>query len=599
MKETPKAKLSGLYKVLHYAWQHWQPYRTDGLCITGLIFLDKLFWLYFGYNLKGVIDTITVDGGMVMTRFLTAMLIVFPLVVGANLIGDRRMVSVRVRMANDIRMQMFMHLQRLSSDFYVCSKPGDLLARFAGDLESIERVISERFLNSVIFALALLIYVAALFYLSWYLALFTLLVLLVAVPCIKRFTPRVLAAFYHIRQAESEVLSFVQENVRAQPIVKGFGLQDRVTGMFRKHLERFAGKYVEAFFTNSLVDKAIVLVVMYVVLLVAAFGAWLVHWQATSAGSVVAFLGLLAVLSKDLLIFGHHLEHLFRASGGVRRIEELLQQQPQVVDAPRAIALPRFSREIRFEDVSFSYTGEAPHLNHIDAVIPAGQYVAIVGPSGAGKSTLLRLLLRFYDASAGKVTLDGHDVRTLSQASLRAQMGIVFQDAFLFHASIRHNISLFDPDVTDQQIEAASKAAEIHDFIMSLPEGYHTQVGDAGSRLSGGQRQRIAIARALVRNPVILLLDEVAVSLDAETADAVHRTIKTLAGSRTVVAVTHNLRHAAFADMIIVMNTGRIVETGSHHELMARQALYAQLWNTQQNGRPVFDDLLQKNALPS
>ena len=544
-----------------------------------------------------MIDQLSIAGSTAMRHFLVSLLMIFPIVTVLNIIADRQIATIRVYMANDIRNRMFEHLQRLSQAFFQRSQLGDIMTRFTSDLDYIERVISDRILNTMLTLVAVLVYMIALVYLNWYLAILTLVILLVLFPLFRWSGPRILASWYKVRQAEATIANDVQENVRAQPIIQSFSLQEARSIAFRDRLTGFASKYIEAYFLSSLVDKTIVLIVMYVVLVIAFGGSVLVNMGLTSAGDVIAFLGLLIIFSKELVVLSHQLEYIFRAAGALWRIETLLQEKPQITDSGEANCLPTPTDIIQFRDVSFSYTEESYHLDRLNITIPIGQYTALVGPSGAGKSTLLSLLLRFYDPTQGEITIDGVNIQSVTQHSLRAQMGIVFQDSFLFDATIRENICLFDSSATDQAIQAVAKAAEIHDFIMSLPEGYETQVGEAGGRLSGGQRQRIAIARALFRNPPILLLDEVTASLDTEAAAAINRTLQVLAANRTIIAVTHDLQQATYADTIIVLDAGQCVEVGTHQALLAKRGLYAQLWR-KQLGHNTSADKLQPLSIP-
>jgi ATP-binding cassette subfamily B protein len=263
------------------------------------------------------------------------------------------------------------------------------------------------------------------------------------------------------------------------------------------------------------------------------------------------------------------------------RVQEVLDERPEVADAPSVAPLPPLRDELRFEGVTFSYPGQPPSLDGVDLSVRAGEAVAIVGPSGSGKSTLLGLLLRFYDPSAGRVLVDGRDLRDVSQASLRGQIGTVFQESFLFDTTIRENVRVGNPAATDREVEAAAAAAEIDAFVRALPDGYETRVGERGGRLSGGQRQRVAIARALVRDPPLLVLDEATSALDPATEAALNETLRRIRAGRTVVSVTHRLASVAHMDRVVVMARGRVAEQGTHAELLARDGLYAGLWRRQ------------------
>ena len=265
----------------------------------------------------------------------------------------------------------------------------------------------------------------------------------------------------------------------------------------------------------------------------------------------------------------------------MERVNQLIKAQPAIADRPNARKVPRLSQAIQFEHVTFSYSDGLPTLLNLNMDLPAGASLALVGPSGAGKSTVLNLILRFYDPQQGHVLFDGVDLRDATLDSVRGQIGTVFQDNVLFNISIRENIRLGKLDATDAQVVEAAKAAEIHDFILSLPQGYDTVVGEQGSRLSGGQRQRLAIARAIIRNPAILLLDEATSSLDSLTEAAINATLSRLARGRTTISVTHHLASVVHADRIYVLDRGVLKEQGTHDELLKRGGLYAQLWREQ------------------
>jgi ATP-binding cassette subfamily B protein len=571
---------SGLMDVVAFSWRCWRPYRATGALLLALVFADKLFWIGFAYSLKFTTDRLGANGDpSAVLLVLAGMLAAFPAVVVVNVIGDRLTARVRARMANDVRVSLFEHLQRLSAAFYVRAQHGDLVARFAADLNAIERVVSERFLHAVAAVVAAAITVALLLTLNAPLTGAALALLALIASFARRLAPRLVAATHQRRRAEAQVITRVHEALRGQPVVRAFSLQAAMRRDFQARLAHLTARYVDSFFAQALLDKSFILAIVYVVLLTLAAAILLVARGALPAGAMVAFMVLLVALQKDLLMLTTHVVHMIEGTGGLRRIQELLAVAPEIVEAPAAPALPRFSREIRFEHVSFGYTAGRRHLEAIDLTIPAGAHVAVVGPSGAGKTTLLHLLLRAYDVTTGRITLDGHDLRAVSQASLRAQLSIVFQRAFLFDATLLENIRLFDAGVPRRDVEAAARAAGLHEVVAGLPEGYETVVGEDGGRLSEGERQRVAIARAILRDPAILLLDEVTASLDAETAAAVHRTVERLARARTVISVTHDLAQAARADAIVVLDGGRLAGYGRHEALLAGTPVYGRLWS--------------------
>jgi len=313
-------------------------------------------------------------------------------------------------------------------------------------------------------------------------------------------------------------------------------------------------------------------------------GAFFVARGEMSVGALVAFQGLLANVVGPLRELSQIADMLQQASGSLQRLDEVLDQQPRVKDADTAIPMPAFASEIRFDHVSFAYEDGTPALHDVSFDIAAGESVAIVGPSGCGKSTVLNLLMRNYDPVDGSVSVDGSDLRDVTQRSLRQQLGVVFQDTALFDMSVRDNIRLGRLEASDGEIEAAARLAEVDTVIRELPGGYATQVGERGGRLSGGQRQRIALARALLRRPTLLVLDEPTSALDPETEAAVNTTLERVREDRTTVTVTHRLSSVVAYDQIIVLERGRVVQRGTHPELVNETGVYQRLWQQGQRG---------------
>jgi ATP-binding cassette, subfamily B, bacterial len=314
---------------------------------------------------------------------------------------------------------------------------------------------------------------------------------------------------------------------------------------------------------------------------VIAAGVLLVFQKELTLGALVALHTIYMHISFSVNALTKVVPVILRSMGGLQRIEELLAEPRDETEQADVVLKEPFSSAIKFQNVSFAYTGDQLTLNSINLTIPRGFYVAFVGPSGCGKSTILNLLLRFYEPNSGTVYFDGEDARKIETESLRTRMAVVFQESILLNASIRENIALGRPDATEEEIRAAAQAAEMHDSIVRMPEGYETRVGERGALLSGGQRQRIAIARALLRNPDILILDEATSALDPETEHAINETLGRVAQGRTVISVTHRLSSANRADCIFLLRDGSIVEQGKHEHLMKKNGAYARLWQKQ------------------
>jgi ATP-binding cassette subfamily B protein len=335
-------------------------------------------------------------------------------------------------------------------------------------------------------------------------------------------------------------------------------------------------------FLRSMVERSVTVAVLLLHLVVLAIGAYLATKGQITVGTFVTFESAFWEVSYNIAHLMQFIPVAIQAAAAVRHMEEMLDEETSIADRPGAAELPRISDNIAFERVTFAYDGaERPVLDNLSLKLSAGKTIAIVGPSGSGKSTLLNLMLRLYQPDEGRVSIDGVDVRKVTLESLRRNMAVVFQENMLFNMSIRENIRLGKEGATDAEVIEAAKKAEIHRFIMSLPQKYDTQVGERGDTLSGGQRQRIAIARAIVRDPSVLLLDEATSALDQTTEAAINKTLMKLARGRTMIFSTHRLTSVVDMDEIIVISDGRAIERGSHAELLAKNGVYRKLWDDQ------------------
>lgn len=490
----------------------------------------------------------------------------------------------------DIRQKLFATVQGLSMPFFTRTRAGEVLSRFSGDLVALEGTLLTMVPWCLVPLLEVVYSVVVMLYLNVWLGLMGCLIFPLVLLAPRIFAAWAFALSYDKRRREADLLGAVQENVTAQAVVKAFGMEPPALSRF--HGLNLLWRWVafRVHFLGELVERSSNSGVYLLHVLCFGVGAYWVYSDRITIGTLVAFEGTFLSMGYALTYVAQYVPAIAQAAGSIYHLDELFAERPLVADAPDAVELPRLEREIAFEGVSFGYPGGAFQLHDFSVRIAKGSLIAFVGSSGSGKSTVLNLLLRLYDPSQGAVRVDGRDIRTVTQASLRRQIGMVFQDCFLFNTSILENIRMGRPEASEEEVAAAARAAEIHDFIAGLPQGYHTIVGERGSQLSGGQRQRLAIARALVRDPAILVLDEATSALDYATEAALNDTLLRVAQNRTVVMVTHRLSSVVSAAHIVVLDRGNIAEAGTHEELLGKNGAYAALWRHQlQQAEPVAD----------
>jgi len=532
--------------------------------------------------LRALIDDAIVAANAALAARLIAAMVGLLLLHGLGDLANHYLVArVVASVMSDLRLRIFTHLQRLSVSFYTRSRAGDLLARFTTDLEGVERALADDVPLAIYCGLTLLVGACLLVSLEWRLAL-ALLVLLPAMPVLPRMlAPRAAAAGDQRQRAAARVLASMHENIAAHLVVRAFGLQKLMRSRFAGDLDGLARASGQAGLQSGLLAAS--MTASGYALLALAMGAatFLAIRGVMTVGSVIAIFELLWFMVSAVQQISGVVDPFQRAASGLRRVQELLDEQPEVAERPGAAPLPPLHTGIRFEAVDFAFPDGETVLKDVELTIPASRTVAVVGQSGSGKSTLLALLLRFHDPTRGAVRFDGRDLAEATVASLAGQIGVVFQESILFDTTIRENIRLGRPEAADAEVEAAARAAGIHDSIVALPRGYDSPAGEGGARLSGGQRQRIALARALVRRPALLVLDEATSALDPETEAGIVATLRDLHGRQTIVSVTHRLATARDADLIVVMASGRVVEEGSHESLLARNGVYTRLWDQQ------------------
>jgi len=499
------------------------------------------------------------------------------------------------RVLSAARERLYRHLQSLSLSFHGRARGGDLTVRVMSDLGVLTDVLVTALLPLLADLAVMAGIIVVMLWVRWDLALLALAMAPAFVAATVRLSARIRAAARRQRQREGAMAATAAESIGAIKTVHALSLHGAFARTFARQSQGSLKEGVRGSRLSASLERIVDGLIAVSSALVLFQGARLVLAHALTPGELLVFLAYLKSAFKPLKDFAKYTGRLAKAMAAGERVLAILDQTPEVHDLPGAVVAPAFRGPIRFEGVSFAYERERRALADIDLEIRPGQRVAVVGPSGSGKSTLVSLLLRLYDPQRGRVLVDGRDVREYTLDSLRGQVGLVLQDGLLFAASVSENIACGAPGATEAEIEAAARLANAHEFITALPLGYDTLLGERGVTLSGGQRQRLAIARAAVRRAPILVLDEPTTGLDGENEVAVMEALERLAADRTVILVTHDLERAAGADLVVMLDGGRIVETGTHAQLMASGGRYASLQAVQSGARVA--DLIEGGRL--
>ncbi|MEY3392290.1 MAG: hypothetical protein RLZZ322_1139 [Verrucomicrobiota bacterium] len=498
------------------------------------------------------------------------------------------LVSVRFlhgRIVVNLRAQVFAKLQQLSFRFFDGNASGSIINRVTSDAHAVRIFIEGVLLQLAIIAVTLVACSAYMFRTDWRLSLACLSVLPFQVWFAVRFSRRVRPAYEENRELMDRMVLGFSENVQGIQVVKGFALEPRIQARFAGWSEAIRVQKRKVFGEIALFWPVIDGLNRLSMAILLGYGGWMVARGEIALGTgLVAFAGLLQQFSTQVTTLAAVVDNAQVSLAGAKRIFEILDTDPGVASAPGARSPGRFLGRVAFEDVSFEYQDNATVLRGLSFVAEPGRRIAIAGATGAGKSALLSLIPRFYDPRSGRVTLDGHDLRDLPLPELRRQVGIVFQENFLFSNSIAANIAFGHPEATLERIERAARVAGAHEFIAALPEGYETHLGEGGVNLSGGQRQRLAIARALLLEPTVLLLDDPTSAIDAETEKEIMAAMEAAMVGRTTFIVAHRLSTLRRADLILVLDHGRLIQTGTHAELMAKDGHYRRAILVQSEG---------------
>jgi subfamily B ATP-binding cassette protein MsbA len=514
--------------------------------------------------------------------FLVAFVLgVFVLKGALAIVDGYQMKWVAERIQADLRQEIHSHIHTMSLAYFTRTPTGEIMTRTTNDVSLVGSSVTDLFRNAFREPLSMVGLIGLLFIINWKLALLSLVVFPAALYPIVQFGRKMRKRGGQYLQRYTELTTLLQETISGIRIVKAFAMEDYERERFRVHNERLFRSLMRISLVDCLTHPIMETLGAVGVVLAVWVGGYLVISGELTPGGFVGFLAALGSLYQPIKRLSQVNNNVQQGMAALTRIYGLLDMQTEVVERPDAVPLAPFHDRVEFADVHFAYEADQPILSGVSLTARLGELVAIVGPSGAGKTTLVNLIPRFYDPTRGQIRIDGVDIRGVTLHSLRAQMGIVTQETILFDDTVFNNIAYGRVDIAPERVAEAARLANADEFIKALPEGYATRIGERGVRLSGGQRQRLAIARAILKNPPILILDEATSSLDAESERVVQEALDRVMEHRTAFVIAHRLSTILRADAILVLKDGAIVEVGTHASLLARRGVYAQLYETQ------------------
>ena len=559
-----------------------KPYIPKTVMAVGCMILATSASLYVPWIVRDIIDGVLVNKDVFLLNAITAGIVVVFALRGFFVYAQTYLMAfISQRVVIDLREALFRQFQRLSIAYFDRSRTGKVLSYMTNDVGVLQNALAQNVIDLASESLVLVGSLAAMFYLHWQLALLTLITVPLVAQAMNVFGVKLRRASGAMQQRAAEITSVLQEMIVSIRLIRLFVREDYEIARFNlENKNNFSAQMRAAQLSATLTPVVEFLAALAVTVIVWYGGNEVIRGNLTS-GSLIAFLVYSVNISNPVKRLGNVYGTIQKAVAAAERVFEVLDTKPEIEDAPDAIALFPVTGRITFDNVTFAYRAGEPALRNMSIEIEPGKVLAIVGPSGAGKSTVANLLPRFYDPQEGTIRIDGIDIREVTVASLREQLAMVPQDTILFSASIYNNILYGRLDATREEVVQAAQSANAHEFIMQLPDGYETQIGERGCQLSGGQRQRIAIARAILKNPRILILDEATSALDAESERLVQDALDKLMVGRTTFVIAHRLSTIQRADSILVLEKGRMVECGSHAALLEAGGLYSKLYSLQ------------------
>ena len=573
-------------RLLKYLKAYWRWVVISTICLLLLTILNLLPPLFqrqiiddvVGERLLGRLPRLVLGlaGVYALTHFLRSVDLYL-----RHVLGERFLL--------DLRVLLYDYLQRLSISFFESRQTGEIMSRITNDVNALENFVTHSVGFLIVDLLRLVGTAIILFALDWQLALLTLLPVPVLAAAMRLFNTRVRPIYRKIRDRLGDINAELQDSISGIRVIQAFGQERHELDQFTRRSARYYEERVKGIRYWATFFPAMGFVASLGMVIVLGFGVHRILSGALTLGGLVAFISYVASFYEPINRLVQVDNTVQQAIAAGERVFELLDTVPEIEDEPDAVELPAIQGAIAFEGVSFRYgTGEEV-LRDVSFQMQPGQVVALVGPSGAGKTSIANLIPRFYDPISGRVMVEGRDVREVKLASLRRQVAVVLQDTFLFNGTVRDNVVYGQPDAGEDEMIAAAKAAYAHEFIASLPQGYETEIGERGVKLSGGQKQRLALARAILTDPRILILDEATSSVDAEAEYLIQQALEKVLEGRTALVIAHRLSTIRHADKIIALEEGRIVEVGDHRQLLARGGLYSQMYRRQYDLAAVSD----------
>jgi ABC-type multidrug transport system fused ATPase/permease subunit len=576
-----------LKRLVGYLGPYWRRLIVTSVLLilsTGLGLLPPLFQ-------RQIVDEVI--GARDLSRLVKLVALMIGVYAAGGLVdfGDQYLRhTVGERFLFDLRVRIYAYLQRLSLSFFERTSTGELMSRVTSDVNALEQFVTHGVILTTVDLLRLVGASAVLLVLDWRLALAVLIPVPIIAVALRWYNHYSRPIYRRVRDRLGDISARLQDDLAGIRVVQAFGQEDAELERFRTVSKRYYYERVRAIRAWSTFFPAMYFVSAVGGVLVLGFGARMVVGGQISLGTLVAFLAYIASFYDPLRRLTEVDDTFQQAIAAADRIFELLDEEPDVQDVPDGVELTGVKGDVVFDDVHFGYGHGDEVLHDIEFHMAPGQVMALVGPSGAGKTSIANLLCRFYDPAHGRILVDGYDLRQVKLESLRRHVAVVLQDTFLFNATVRENLLYGKPDASEEEIVAAAQAAYAHEFIAQMPSGYDTEIGERGVKLSGGQRQRLALARAILADPRILILDEATSSVDAEAEYLIQQALEGVMKGRTSLVIAHRLSTIRNADKIIALEGGRIREIGNHGELLARGGLYSQLYQRQLELASAGDD---------